>query len=31
MKGGPSRDTARLGEILHQLHALRQEVASLRR
>jgi uncharacterized membrane protein YcaP (DUF421 family) len=31
MKGGPSRDAARLSEILHQLHALRQEVASLRR
>ena len=31
MKGGPSRDAARINEILHQLHLLRQEVATLRR
>jgi uncharacterized membrane protein YcaP (DUF421 family) len=31
MKGGPSRDTARLNEIMHQLQLLRQEVATLRR
>jgi uncharacterized membrane protein YcaP (DUF421 family) len=31
MKGGASRDAARLAEILHQLQALRQEVAAIRR
>ena len=31
MKGGASRDAARLTEILHQLQALRQEVAAIRR
>jgi uncharacterized membrane protein YcaP (DUF421 family) len=31
MKGGASRDAARLAEILHQIQALRQEVAAIRR
>jgi uncharacterized membrane protein YcaP (DUF421 family) len=31
MKGGPSRDSARIGEILLQLQALRREVAGLRK
>jgi uncharacterized membrane protein YcaP (DUF421 family) len=31
MKGGPSREDARLTEVLAQLQALRQEVAALRR
>jgi uncharacterized membrane protein YcaP (DUF421 family) len=31
MKGGESRDSARLTEVLQQLQALRQEVAALRR
>ena len=31
MKGGESKDSARLNELLHEVQALRQEVAALRR
>jgi uncharacterized membrane protein YcaP (DUF421 family) len=31
MKGGPSRDAVRINEILHQIHLLREEIATLRR
>jgi uncharacterized membrane protein YcaP (DUF421 family) len=31
MKGGESKDSARLNELLHEVRALRQEVAALRR
>ena len=31
MKGGESQDSARLNELLHEVRALRQEVAALRR
>jgi len=31
MKSGESKDSARLNELLHEVRALRQEVAALRR
>ncbi len=31
MKGGESKDSARLNELLHEVRALRQEIAALRR